>query len=73
MTDSSGRFWMEIQVYPDLPDEGTTGYSMPDFIYFGLVASYGSWSYAYATWEEPFVMDIGDTLFVWPIYYSSTP
>jgi hypothetical protein len=71
MTDANGRFWMEIQVYPDLPAEGTTGYSMPSFIYFGLKASYGSWTYVYATFvQDPFVVNVGDTLNVWPIGYG---
>jgi hypothetical protein len=69
VTDSSGRFWMEIQVYPDLPEEGTTGYTMPPFIYFGLIANYDEWFYVYATWDNPFVVDLGDTLQVWPVWY----
>ena len=71
MTDANGRFMMEIQVYPDLPAEGgTTGYSMPALIFFGLSARYGSWTYIYRPFEDPFIVGIGDTLFVWPIVYG---
>ena len=71
MTNVNGVFMMEIQVYPDLPAEGATGYSMPAIIYFGLWARYGSWIYSYASWEDPFIMDIGDTLHVWPVVYGA--
>ena len=70
MTNTDGRFMMEIQVYPDIPEEGVMGYSMPSLIYFGLVAHYGAWSYTYATWEDPLFVDLGDTLYVWPVVYG---
>jgi hypothetical protein len=71
MTDVNGRFMMEIQVYPDLPDEGSTGYSMPSLIFFGLSAHYGSWNYIYRSLDNPFIVGIGDTLYVWPVTYGS--
>ena len=71
MTNADGRFMMEIQVYPFLPEEGTTGYSMPGLIFFGLSTSYGSWSYVYRTMEDPFIVGIGDTLYVWPILFGA--
>ena len=68
MTSANGLFMMEVQAYPDLPDEeGTTGYTMPAMIEVGLSAHYGSWTYTYRTAEDPFIIAIGDTLYVWPI------
>jgi len=72
MTNSAGVFFMEVQVYPTPPAGDVTGYTMPSVGIFGLSAHYGSWSYVYRGGEsDPFQIEIGDTLNVWPVSGAS--
>jgi len=68
MTNAAGVFFMEVQVYPTPPEGDVTGYAMPSVGIFGLSAHYSAWSYVYRDAESnPFQIEIGDTLNVWPI------
>ncbi len=72
-TNLSGVFFMEIQFYPDLPDEETgTGYTLPSSVLAGLTAHYGSGTYVYMSIDggSGFILLPGDTLTVWPIDLS---
>lgn len=72
-TNTSGVFFMDIQFYPDLPDEETgTGYTLPASARVGLIAHYNSNIYIYKGIEgdDGFILIPGDTLTVWPIDLS---
>lgn len=72
-TNMSGVFFMDIQLYPFLPDEETgTGYTLPASARLGLRAYYNADIYTYMGIEgsEGFVVFPGDTLTVWPIDLS---
>jgi hypothetical protein len=64
MTDASGTWFIEAQVYPDLAgEEGGIGYSMNEYATFGLDASYQGGIYVWADMEtNPMTLGIGDTL-----------
>lgn len=72
-TNMSGVFFMDIKLYPDLPDEETgTGYTLPSSARVGLTAHYGSATYIYMdiAGENGFIVLPGDTLTVWSIDLS---
>lgn len=67
-TNVSGVFFMDIQIYPSLPDEEAgTGYTLPSTVTAGVVAHYGADIYTYASSDPGFLMSAGDTLTLWPI------
>lgn len=71
-TNSAGNFFMEIQFYPQLPDEETgSGYTLPTQGKAGLTAHYDGGIYVYRTVDEGFLLSAGDTLTVWPVSLSS--
>lgn len=71
-TNSAGNFFMEIQFYPQLPDEETgSGYTLPTQGKAGLTAHYDGGIYVYRPVDEGFLISAGDTLAVWPVSLSS--
>jgi hypothetical protein len=70
-TNTSGVFFMEIQFFPSLPEEGGTGYTLPSSGTAGLTAHYGTASYTYRSVDDGFVISAGDTLEVWPVDITS--
>ncbi|MFO7949310.1 MAG: hypothetical protein R6U36_02970 [Candidatus Fermentibacteraceae bacterium] len=64
MTDATGTWLIEAQVYPDpAGDEGGMGYSMDEYATFGLDAWYKGMFYLWADMEtNPITLGIGDTL-----------
>jgi hypothetical protein len=73
LTNSAGVFFMEIQMYPSLPNaDAGTGYSLSSTTVLGLIARKGPLSYRYTPSEEDrFTVTAGDTLLVWPIDLTS--
>ncbi len=72
-TNMSGVFFMDVQLFPFLPDEETgTGYSLPSSARVGLSAHYGAATYVYMSVEgsSGFTLFPNDTLTVWPIDLS---
>lgn len=67
-TNSSGVFFMEVQMYPSLPNgESGTGYSMPSSVKVGLKAHYNDTFYEYNSYAEGWIVSAGDTLTVWDV------
>lgn len=68
-TNAAGVFFMEIQFFPGVSEEGGgTGYVLPSYGKAGLRAHWGTATYTYAdNKDNPFLLSPGDTLTVWPV------
>ncbi len=66
-TDANGMFLIQVEIYPSPGEEGT-GYTLPEFAKIGLEAWHQGASYVYADLDsDPFYIQLGDTLVVWPV------